>query len=67
MNLVKDFFLIRFLFCEWLIIVSMKKKENIYEEWLVFVRLISKLFNAYYVIVGEKFVGKNVVDDVWWG
>ena len=42
----------------------MKKKENIYEKWLGFARLISILFNAFYVIVGEESVGKNVVDDV---
>ena len=39
----------------------MKKKENIYEEWLVLFEFISKLFNSYYLIVGEESMGKNVV------
>ena len=42
----------------------MKKKENIHEEWLVLFVFVSKLFNPYYLIVGEESVGKNVMDDV---
>ena len=28
---------------------------------------VCKLFNSFYLVVGEEPMGKNVVDDVWWG
>ena len=39
-------------------------EENSYEEWLVLFEFISYLFSSYYLLVGKKSMGKNVVDDV---
>ena len=39
-------------------------KRNIFEEWLVLFVFVCKLFNSFYLIVGEESVEKNAVDDV---
>ena len=41
-----------------------RKRENIYKEHLVLFRFISKLFNSYYLFVGEDSVRENFVDDL---
>ena len=39
-------------------------EEKIKHLWLVLFEFISKLINSFYLIVAEKFMGKNVFDDV---